>query len=161
MLTEHKILFRISHSLTAHQDTSLTGVQHRSPVPREWPHSATYDWMLNIKRTHCSHTNISQKHQPGWLGSSRWNHISTRAVLNANEQAGTCLGFWAEFISKQTEYMSKCAPLQVYILNETFGNGANEEPGDWKREIGSEKKRGEGSGHVWNKKTPLTAQCHD
>lgn len=69
---------------------------------------------------------------------------STRAVLNANEHAGICLGFWAEFISKQTEYMSKCARLWVYVLNKTFGDGANEERGDCKKEIESGEKREEG-----------------
>lgn len=102
MLTEHKISFCISHSLTILQDTSLTDVQHQSPALCKWPHSATYDWMLHIKCWLLS-PNISQNTGLDDLAAQGESH-SMQAVLNANEQAGACLAFLSR-IHKQTNWI--------------------------------------------------------
>lgn len=89
----------------------------------------------------CSHKTSAKNAGLDELAAQGESH-SARDGLNANEQAGICLGFWAEFTSKQTEYTGKCARLRVYISNKTFGDGANEARGDWKREIKERREEG-------------------
>lgn len=91
----------------------------------------------------CSHPTSAKT--PAWMTwQLKVNHIQCRLFWMLTNKREHVWLFWAEFISKQTEYMSECARLRVCVLNESFGDGANEEPGDWKREIESGERREEG-----------------